>query len=183
MTSAPTLAPETLARLKDAAGEGGWSDDADRLAGKLTEWRGRWTGTTPLLLLPRDTATVARLVSVCAETRTAITPQGGNTGLVGGQIPQGEVLLSLERMRAVRALDLDDDAIVVEAGATLASVQDAADAAGRHFPSASRRRGRPPSAAWCRPTPAAWRCCAMGPCASWCWAWRPCFPTAASGTG
>ena len=123
-----------LDRLKSAVGAGGWSDDPDRIAPKLVEWRGRWRGETPLLLLPRSTEEVATLVRICAETRTALTPQGGNTGLVAGQIPQGEVLLSLERMAAVRDLDTDDDVLVVEAGVTLAAVHAAAAAAGRRFP-------------------------------------------------
>ena len=127
-------APDVLDRLKAAVGPSGWSDDADRLAPKLVEWRGRWRGQTPLLLLPRSTAEVAAIVRVCAETGTAVIPQGGNTGLVAGQIPRGEVLLSLERMAAVRDLDTDDDVLVVEAGATLAAVHGAAAAAGRRFP-------------------------------------------------
>ena len=90
-----------LSPLKALAGPDGWSDDPDRLAPKLVEWRDRWRGTTPLLLLPRTTAEVAALVGWCAAQRVAITPQGGNTGLVGGQIPEGEVLLSLEKMTAV----------------------------------------------------------------------------------
>ena len=127
-------APDVLDRLKAAAGPSGWSDDPDRLAPKLVEWRGRWRGETPLLLLPRSTAEVAAVLRVCAETGTAVIPQGGNTGLVAGQIPRGEVLLSLERMAAVRDLDTDDDVLVVEAGATLAAVHAAAAAAGRRFP-------------------------------------------------
>src|SRR5580698_7999225 len=111
---------DVLSRLKSLVGEGGWSTDPDRLAPKLVEWRDRWSGTTPLLLLPRDVAEVAAIVGLCAESRVAITPQGGNTGLVGGQIPQGEILLSLERMRAIRDLDTLDDVIVAEAGVTLA---------------------------------------------------------------
>ncbi|MFV4677454.1 FAD-binding oxidoreductase, partial [Mycobacterium tuberculosis] len=89
-------------RLKAAVGEGGWSQDPGRIAPKLIEWRGRWAGSTPLLLLPRTTEEVARLVRLCAETGTAIIPQGGNTGLVGGQIPHGEVLLTTERLNRVR---------------------------------------------------------------------------------
>ena len=58
------------------------------------EWRERWSGHTPLLALPRDTQQVSEVVALCAEAGVAITPQGGNTGLVGGQIPQGEILLS-----------------------------------------------------------------------------------------
>jgi FAD/FMN-containing dehydrogenase len=133
----PITAPvpaSALEALKAVAGPGGWSDDPDRLAPKLKEWRDRWTGTTPLLLLPRATAEVAAIVRCCAEHRIAITPQGGNTGLVGGQIPQGEVLLSLERMSAIRETAPLDDVIVVEAGAPLATVQDAARAADRFFP-------------------------------------------------
>jgi FAD/FMN-containing dehydrogenase len=125
---------DVLSRLKAALGEGGWSDEPDRLAPKLVEWRDRWSGTTPLLALPRSTEQVAAVVRVCAEAGVAITPQGGNTGLVGGQIPQGEILLSLERLRAVRDLDPFDDVIVVEAGLTLAEVHEAAAAAERLFP-------------------------------------------------
>ena len=136
MTAAipPVIDPDVIARLKAVLGEGGWSQDPDRLAPKLVEERGRWRGTTPLLALPKSTADVAAVVGVCAETRTPIVPQGGNTGLVAGQVPQGEILLSLERMRAVREVTPLDDAMVVEAGATLAAVREAAAAAERLFP-------------------------------------------------
>jgi FAD/FMN-containing dehydrogenase len=131
--TAPVSA-DVLSRLKAALGDGGWSEDAARLAPKLIEWRDRWSGTTPLLALPRTTGEVAAVVGLCAEAGVAITPQGGNTGLVGGQIPQGEILLSLERMRAVRDVDPIDDVIVVDAGATLAAVHEAAHQVGRRFP-------------------------------------------------
>uniref|UniRef100_UPI0026F319C5 FAD-binding oxidoreductase n=1 Tax=Phenylobacterium aquaticum TaxID=1763816 RepID=UPI0026F319C5 len=125
---------DVLSRLKSVLGEGGWSDDPARLAPKLLEWRDRWTGTTPLLVLPRTTADVAAVVGICAEAGVAITPQGGNTGLVGGQIPQGEILLSTERMRTIRDIDAFDDVIVAEAGVTLAAVHEAAAAVRRRFP-------------------------------------------------
>src|SRR5271169_3737758 len=125
---------DVLSRLKAVLGPDGWSTDPERLAPKLIEWRDRWSGTTPLLVLPRSTAETAQIVGICAESGVAITPQGGNTGLVGGQIPEGEILLSLERMRAVRDLDPFDDVIVVEAGVTLAAVHEAALAADRLFP-------------------------------------------------
>jgi FAD/FMN-containing dehydrogenase len=130
----PIIAEDILDRLKAAVGAGGWSDDPERLAPKLVEWRDRWRGTTPLLLLPRTVEAVAAIVAICAETQTPITPQGGNTGLVAGQIPQGELLLSLERMKAMRDLNVEDDVIVAEAGATLSAVHAAATAAGRFFP-------------------------------------------------
>jgi FAD/FMN-containing dehydrogenase len=128
------VAPAVIDRLKALLGERGWSQDADRLAPKLVEWRERWSGHTPLMLLPQSTHEVASIVAICAETKTPIVPQGGNTGLVGGQIPQGEVLLSLERMNRVRDIDKSDDVIVAEAGVTLAAVHEAALAIDRRFP-------------------------------------------------
>jgi FAD/FMN-containing dehydrogenase len=132
MTSA--VSPDVISRLKAALGEGGWSQDPDRLAPKLVEERGRWRGTTPLLVLPRTVEEVAAVVGVCFETATPIVPQGGNTGLVAGQTPQGEILLSLERMKAVREVTPLDDVLVAEAGVTLAGVHEAAAGAGRLFP-------------------------------------------------
>jgi FAD/FMN-containing dehydrogenase len=125
---------DVLSRLKAVLGEGGWSQDPARLAPKVLEWRDRWTGTTPFLALPKTTADVAAVVGICFEAGVAITPQGGNTGLVGGQIPQGEVLLSTERLRAIRDVAPLDDVLVAEAGATLAAVHEAAAAVGRRFP-------------------------------------------------
>jgi FAD/FMN-containing dehydrogenase len=126
--------PEVLAALKAAAGNGGWTDDPSDIAPWLTEWRNRWRGNTPLMLTPRSTEEVAKLVTICAEHRVAIVPQGGDTGLVGGQIPFGEVLLSTRKLRAVRDVTPLDDAMTVEAGVTLLEAQQAATAAGRRFP-------------------------------------------------
>ena len=129
-----TVAEDVIARLKAALGEGGWSQDPDRLAAKLVEERGRWRGTTPLLALPRSVEEVAAVVGICFESGTAIVPQGGNTGLVAGQTPLGEILLSLERMKAVREVAPLDDVLVAEAGVTLTEVHQAAEAEGRLFP-------------------------------------------------
>jgi FAD/FMN-containing dehydrogenase len=123
-----------LTRLKEVLGPGGWSDDPGRLAPKLVEWRDRWRGHTPLLALPASTAQVAAVIGVCAETGVAVIPQGGNTGLVGGQIPQGEILLSTDRLRTIRDIDRLDDVMVAEAGLTLAEAHAAAREAGRRFP-------------------------------------------------
>jgi FAD/FMN-containing dehydrogenase len=125
---------DVLSRLKAVLGDGGWSQDPERLAPKLLEWRDRWSGQTPFLALPKTTADVAAVVGICAESATPITTQGGNTGLVGGQIPQGEVLLSTERLRAIRETDTFDDVLVAEAGVTLSAVHAAAAAVGRRFP-------------------------------------------------
>lgn len=125
---------DTLSRLKAVLGEGGWSQDPDRLAPKLQEWRGRWAGETPLLALPRSTAEVAAVVGICAADGVAITPQGGNTGLVAGQIPRGEILLSTEKLTAVRDVDAFDDVMVLEAGVTLAKAHEVALSVNRRFP-------------------------------------------------
>jgi FAD/FMN-containing dehydrogenase len=127
----------TLARLKAAAGPNGAIDDPADMAPYLVEPRGLYNGKAALVLRPDTTERVAEIVRICAETGTRIVPQGGNTGLVGGSVPfdtGDEVVLSLNRMRAVRAIDLENDTMTVEAGCPLAAVHDAAEAKGRMFP-------------------------------------------------
>src|SRR5262245_13144215 len=97
--SLPLASPdqETLAQLRAIVGPAGLVD-ADAQPAYLREWRNRWVGETPLVLCPGSTAEVASCVRVCAEKAIGVVPQGGNTGLVGGQIPRpgrGEILLSL----------------------------------------------------------------------------------------
>ena len=134
-----TLAPnaptaDALGRIKDVVGPKGWSEDPDRLGPKIEDWRGRFAGETPLLALPANTEETAAVVAICAEYGLPITPQGGNTGLVGGGVPQGEILISMERMRAIRDADPANASITVEAGVVLTSVHEAADDAGMLFP-------------------------------------------------
>lgn len=125
--------PESLAELK-AALPGAWTQDAAEMAPWLTEWRGRWTGDTPLLLQPRTTEEVARAIEICARHGVAVVTQGGGTGLVGGQIPYGEVLLSTRKLRTVRDVTPLDDAMTVEAGVTLLEAQELAKEKDRFFP-------------------------------------------------
>lgn len=108
--------------------------DPEMLSPHLQEWRGRMTGETPFMVSPASTEEVAYVVTRCAEAGVAITPQGGNTGLVGGQIPQGEILLSLRRLQRIRSVDAAADAITAEAGVVLTSVHAAAEQADRTFP-------------------------------------------------
>jgi FAD/FMN-containing dehydrogenase len=127
----------TLERLKQIAGPAGWSDDPDALAPHLVEWRSRYQGKTPLLLTPANTAEVAAMVRVCAEAEVGIVPQGGNTGLVGAQIPRAsghEVLINLSRMNRVRSVDPVNNTLTAEAGCVLAAVQQAAAEQDRLFP-------------------------------------------------
>lgn len=129
------MKPEVMERLIQAAGAKGYSTDPAKITPHLEEWRSKYKGQSPLLLKPSTTAELARILSVCSETGTGIVPQGGNTGLVGGQIPfDGEVLLSLGRMNRIRAIDREGHSLVAEAGAVLADVQRAADDAGLFFP-------------------------------------------------
>lgn len=128
------MTPGALTAIRTAAGPGGWTDDPDRLAPHLVEWRGRWPGQTPLMVQPDTVAGVQAVMRACHAHGVAVTPQGGNTGLVGAQIPQGEILLSLRRLDRIRSCTPLDDVIVVEAGVTLQRVQEAARDAGRRFP-------------------------------------------------
>ena len=128
------IAADTLERLKSAAGVGGWSEDQGEIAPLVVEWREKYRGATPLLLKPNSVAAIGEIVGICAETRTAIVPQGGNTGLVGGQTPNGEILLSLKRLNRVRGVDALGNTMTLEAGIILADAQAAADNVDRLFP-------------------------------------------------
>ncbi|MFY8039891.1 MAG: FAD-binding oxidoreductase [Bosea sp. (in: a-proteobacteria)] len=112
------------------------TESAD-MAPYLKEWRDLFTGKARAVARPSSTAQVAALLALAHETGTPVVPQGGNTGLVGGQIPVAdgrEIILSLGRMDKVRSIDPVSDTIIVEAGVTLSRVQDAADGADRLFP-------------------------------------------------
>ncbi len=126
---------EIFERLKLAAGPGGFSEDAAEIAPYLEEWRSRMQGRASLLLKPATTEQVSAILTICHETGTPIVPQGGNTGLVGAQIPlHGEVLLSLKRMNRIRALDVPGMTLTAEAGVTLKQAQDAAAGGQLLFP-------------------------------------------------
>jgi FAD/FMN-containing dehydrogenase len=128
---------DALNRLAAVVGETHAIRDAAAMDGYMREWRQIWTGRSPLVLRPGSTEDVSRILAIANETRTKIVPQGGNTGLCGGQIPTDagdEVVLSLDRMTRILDVDPADNTITVEAGAVLKSVQDAADAVDRLFP-------------------------------------------------
>jgi FAD/FMN-containing dehydrogenase len=109
--------------------------DAADTAPYVRDWRGRYEGVPLCVVRPGTTEEVAAVVRLCAAAGAAIVPQGGNTGLCGGATPRGgEVVVSLVRLNHIRAVDAANNAITVEAGCTLAQVQDAAAAAGRLFP-------------------------------------------------
>jgi len=103
----------------------------------FTDWRRQYSAPAECVVRPGTTAEVSRVVALCAREGVAVVPQGGNTGLVGGSVPTGarrEIVLTLGRMSRIRELDALNDTITVEAGCVLATVQRAAEEAGRFFP-------------------------------------------------
>ena len=132
--SPPAPPAAFLDAAKDLLGPSGWTDEPAALEAAATPWRGGGTGATPLLVRPASTQETAALVGLCAAHGVAITPQGGNTGLVDGGTPHGEICLSLARMQAVRGVDAFNNSLTIEAGAPLVSAQAAADDVKRLFP-------------------------------------------------
>ncbi len=105
----------------------------------LTDYRGKWTGQALAVVQPDSAEEVAKVVSWCHAHRVPMVPQGGNTGLSGGSVPEAQsnplpVVVSLIRLNRIRAMDVLNNTIIVEAGVTLLQVQEAAKAAGRLFP-------------------------------------------------
>jgi D-lactate dehydrogenase (cytochrome) len=128
-------ARDLVARFAAIVGaEHALTDPAD-IAPYLIEERRMFTGRSPLVLRPGSTAEVAAVLALANETGTPIVPQGGNTGLVGGQIAQhGEIVLSLKRLDRIREIDPTSNTLTCEAGVVLAAAQDAAAEAGRLLP-------------------------------------------------
>ena len=101
----------------------------------LTEMRDLYRGRTPMVLRPGSVEEVSRIVALANEAGTAIVPQGGNTGLVGGQLPfHDEILLSLNRLDRIREVDAASNSITCEAGVTLGRAREAAAAVDRLYP-------------------------------------------------
>jgi FAD/FMN-containing dehydrogenase len=121
-------------RLVGALGADCVVTDPAAIAPRLTEWRRLYTGTADVLVTPRTVDQVAAALAVAHDLGAPVTPQGGRTGLVGGGVPHGGVVLSLERLSRIRALDVMDATITVEAGVTLASAKAAAADQGMLLP-------------------------------------------------
>jgi D-lactate dehydrogenase (cytochrome) len=129
------LSPDLIARFKAIVGDKYAVTDASEIAPYVTEERNLYHGHSPLVLRPGSTAEVAAICKLATETRTALVPQGGNTGLVGGQTPHhGEVVLSLRRMDRIREVDTQSNTMTAEAGAVLQTLQQRASDVDRLFP-------------------------------------------------
>jgi len=138
MSSGPaTIRPEALEALRALLGPGGYLDQPADIEPFLADFRRLYRGATPLVALPGSTEAVCSLVRLCASERIGIVPHGGNTSYCGGATPResgGEIVLSLRRMNRIRHVDPLNYSMTVEAGCVLASVQAAAETAGRLFP-------------------------------------------------
>jgi FAD/FMN-containing dehydrogenase len=131
------LSPALIAQFAAIVGAQRALSSPHDIAPHLTENRDLFHGKSPLVLKPGSTAEVSAILKLANETRTAIVPQGGNTGLVGGQVPDasgGQVIVSLSRMNRIREVDIDGECIVVEAGVILDTLSKTAQEHGRLFP-------------------------------------------------
>jgi FAD/FMN-containing dehydrogenase len=131
------LSPELVARFATITGDAYAITEADGIAPYLVETRGLYHGTSPLVLRPSNVDEVSAILALATETRTAVVPQGGNTGHVAGQIPRegaADIVLSLSRLNRIRDVDPVGNVIVADAGCILADIQKAADDVDRLFP-------------------------------------------------
>lgn len=124
-------------RFAAIVGEKNALTEPQDIAPFMIEQRDLYQGRSPLVLRPATTAEVSAILKLASEIKTQVIPQGGNTGLVGGQTPDESntaIVLSLGRMNQIRSLDPVGNLVTVEAGVILKNLQDAAEKAGRLFP-------------------------------------------------
>jgi FAD/FMN-containing dehydrogenase len=133
--SPPAIGPSLLGRFAAIVGDKNAIADPQTQLPYLVEMRDLYRGRSPLVLRPASVAEVARILQLANETTTPMVPQGGNTGLVGGQIPlNNEIVLSLTRLDRIREVDPTSNTITCEAGVTLQRARQAAAAVDRLYP-------------------------------------------------
>lgn len=126
-----------LLRLEEITGKGGILSAEQEMEPHLLDQRGRYRGKACAIVFPTSTEQVAEVVRLCLQEKISIVPQGGNTSLVGGSVPDGtgnSLILSLKRMNRIRSIDADNFTLTVEAGCILQDIQQAAAAYDRLFP-------------------------------------------------
>ena len=127
--------PDLLQRFAKIVDDKYAVTDPVALAPHLVEPRALYHGATPMMLRPGSAAEVSAILKLANETSTPVVPQGGNTGMVGGQVPHdGQILISLTRLDRIREMDTASNTMVCEAGVVLVKAQDAAAQANRLFP-------------------------------------------------
>lgn len=132
-----SLSDAFIREIEAVVGAAGIVQDPERMGRYLSDWRNAHRGTAALIVRPASTDEVAAVVRLCHAHRVALVPQGGNTGLCGGSIPDAsgeQVVLSLTRMTRIREVDPANATITAEAGVILQTLQEAAARAGRLFP-------------------------------------------------
>ncbi|MGE0137608.1 MAG: FAD-binding oxidoreductase [Ilumatobacteraceae bacterium] len=123
-----------LRELVDIVGGPHVVTDADTVASQFVDWTGRFSGRPTAVIRPGSTEEVEATIATCRNMGVAIVPQGGNTGMVGGSIPlHGELVLDLRRLDHIDPVDPVARQVTAGAGATVAAVQAAADAAGLRY--------------------------------------------------
>src|SRR5215218_9758044 len=133
--AAAPLAPELVAKFRAIVGEKYAVTDAADIAPYVTEERDLFHGKSPLVLRPGTTAEVSAICKLASTHKIALVPQGGNTGLVGGQTPHnGEVVVSLRRLDKIREVDAASNTMTCEAGVVLQIAQARARDVDRLFP-------------------------------------------------
>src|SRR3569832_1458339 len=134
-SAVPPLSPDLIAKFRAIVGPRQALTDANDVAPYVTEERNLFHGRTPLVLRPGSTAEVADICKLASEHKIALVPQGGNTGLVGGQTPHnGEVVISLKRLDGIREVDPASNTMTCEAGVVLQVAQQKAAEVDRLFP-------------------------------------------------
>ncbi|RPI48062.1 MAG: FAD-binding oxidoreductase, partial [Betaproteobacteria bacterium] len=126
-----------LERLRTIVGPQGLLTDPKDTEPYVQDWRGIYKGETAAVVRPANTEEVAAVMKICAETRTPVVPQGGNTGMCMASVPragQHEIVLSLARMNRILEVDPLNNTLTAEAGVVLETIQNAADHVGRLFP-------------------------------------------------
>ncbi len=137
MTKSATIDPALLDRFAAIVGDRHALRTEAAISPYVHEMRGRFAGRSPLVLRPGSVEEVSLVLKLASASATPIVPQGGNTGLVGGQMPHrcgGEIVLSLSRLDRIREIDPLSNTVTAEAGVVLQRLQEAAEAAGRLFP-------------------------------------------------
>src|SRR5437660_6001022 len=131
----PSLSPELIAKFRAIVGDKYAVTDKADIAPYVTEERDLFHGRSPLVLRPGSTAEVSAICKLASAHKIALVPQGGNTGLVGGQTPHnGEVVVSLRRMDKIREVDTASNTMTCEAGVILQVAQQRAAEVDRLFP-------------------------------------------------
>ena len=125
---------QLLEAIRQVVGAKGWLADKRDMAPYQEEQRGLYSGACAMVARPSTVEQVAQVVRLCAQAGVPVTPQGGNTGLVGGGVPGGGIVLSTDRLKRIRDVDPVNHTITAEAGCILADIQAAAGDAGAFFP-------------------------------------------------